>query len=118
MDDDDFNEEIQDIGSIQTDTLGAEGEVLFVQIGKEIEWFDFRRQEKGLLQHHECCFGINHWRYAKSHQLYMVDVVPEEDQHKELVPQEVVDTKEGEILQDNDVKHALKIKRPQYYDKQ
>ncbi len=47
MDDDDFSEEIQDIGSIQTDTLGAKGEILFVQTGKEIKWFGFRRQEKG-----------------------------------------------------------------------
>jgi hypothetical protein len=52
----------------------------------------------------------------------MFDVVPEEDQHKELVPHaeenEEVDTKGGEILKDNDVKQALKRKRPQYYDKQ
>jgi hypothetical protein len=47
MDDDDFSEEIQDIRSIQTDTPRAEGEILFVQTGKEIEWFGFRRQEKG-----------------------------------------------------------------------
>jgi hypothetical protein len=85
-DDNDFNEEIQDIRSIQTDTCGTEGEILSVQTGKKTKWFDFRRQDKGLLQQHECCFGINHWRYAKSHQLYMVDVVPKEDQHKELVP--------------------------------
>jgi len=52
----------------------------------------------------------------------MVDVVPKEDQHKELVPHvkenEVVDAKGGEILQDSDVKQTLKRKRPQYYDKQ
>jgi hypothetical protein len=48
----------------------------------------------------------------------MVDVVPKEDQHKELVPHEATDTKGGEILQDSDVRHALKRKRPQYYDKQ
>jgi hypothetical protein len=47
----------------------------------------------------------------------MVDVVPEEDQHKELVPHEATDTKGGEILQD-DVRQALKRKRPQHYNKQ
>jgi hypothetical protein len=34
-DDDDFNEETQDIGSIQTDTHGEENEIIFVKIGKE-----------------------------------------------------------------------------------
>jgi hypothetical protein len=65
--DDDFNEEIQDIASIQINTLEAEGEILSIQISKETKWFNFKRQEKGLLQHHECCFGINRWRYAKNH---------------------------------------------------
>ncbi len=51
------------------------------------------RKDKGLLQHHECCFGIKQWHYARSHQLYMVDVISEEDQPKELVPHEVEDTK-------------------------
>jgi len=32
--DDDFSEEIQDIGNIQTDTHGAKDEILFVQTGK------------------------------------------------------------------------------------
>ncbi len=59
-DDDDFSEKIQDIGNIQTDTPGEEGEILFVQTCKEIEGFGFRRKEKRFLQHHECCFGINH----------------------------------------------------------
>jgi hypothetical protein len=31
----------------------------------------------------------------------MVDVVTEEDQHKEFVPHEAEDIKGGEILQDN-----------------
>jgi hypothetical protein len=73
--DDDFSEEIQDIGNIQIDTLEEAGEILTIQTGKEMEWLSFRRKDKGLLQHHECCFSINHWCYAKSHQLYMVDVV-------------------------------------------
>jgi hypothetical protein len=52
----------------------------------------------------------------------MLDVVPEDDQHKERAPHveenEAIDTKGGEILKDNDVRHALKRKRPHYYDKQ
>jgi hypothetical protein len=48
----------------------------------------------------------------------MVDVALKEDQHKELVPHEATNTKGGEFLQDNDVRQALKRKRPQYYDRQ
>ncbi len=48
-DDDDFNEEIQDIGNIQIDTHEEEGEILAIQTGKETEWLGFRRKDKGLL---------------------------------------------------------------------
>jgi hypothetical protein len=44
----------------------------------------------------------------------MVDVVPKEDQHKEFVPHvkenEATYIKGGEILQNNDVRQALKRK--------
>ncbi len=30
-------------------SVEEEREILFIQIGKEIEWFDFRRKDKGLL---------------------------------------------------------------------
>jgi hypothetical protein len=46
----------------------------------------------------------------------MLDVVPEDDQHKELAPdveeKERAYKKGGEILKDNDVKRAVKRKRP------
>jgi len=58
--DDDFNEEIQDIGNIQTNTHEEAGEILAIQIDKETKWLSFRRKDKGLLQHRECCFNINH----------------------------------------------------------
>ncbi len=48
----------------------------------------------------------------------MVDVVSEEDQPKELVPHEAEDIKGGEIMQDDDVRVALKRRRPHYYDKE
>ncbi len=85
-DDDDFSEEIQDMGSSQTDTPKGEGELLFVQTGKETKWLGIRRKDRELVQHRACCFGINHCRYGGSHQLYMVDVVPEKEQPKELAP--------------------------------
>jgi hypothetical protein len=60
MDDDDFNEEIQDIGSTQADTHGAKDKIYSIQIGKDLEWLSFRRHVKRFSQHHECCFAINH----------------------------------------------------------
>lgn len=121
IDYDSFSEKIQDIGSIQTDKPKGEDEILSVQSSKGSKWLSFKRQEKGLLQHHECCFGINHWRYARNHQLYILDIVPEDDQQNELTPHveenEVAYMKGSEILKDNDVRHALKRRRPQYYDK-
>jgi len=48
----------------------------------------------------------------------VVDVILEEDQPKELVPHEAEDTRGGEIMQNNDVRVALKRRIPHYYDKQ
>jgi hypothetical protein len=67
------------MGSSQIDAPKGEGELLFVQSGKEIEWLGIRKKDKELVQHRACCFGINHWRYDGNHKLYMVDVVSEED---------------------------------------
>ncbi len=117
-DDDDFSEEIQDIGNPLTDTPRGEGEALFVQTGKETEWLDVRKRDRGCVQHQARCFGINHCNYAHSQQLYVVDIVSEEDQPKELVPCEAEVAKGGELVQDDDVGMVLKRKRPQYYDRQ
>ncbi len=58
--DDDFSEEIQDIGTMQDDSMDTTGRILSVQYGKESDWFGFRRHSKGLTKYHRCCFGINH----------------------------------------------------------
>jgi len=117
-DDDDFSEEIQDIRNTLIDTPRGEGETLFVQTGKETEWLGVRRKDKECVQHHACCFGINHCNYVSSQQLYVVDVVLKEDHPKELVPYEVEIAKGGELMQDDNVEVVLKRRRPQYYDKQ
>jgi hypothetical protein len=117
-DDDDFSEEIQDIGNTLTDTPRGKGEILFVQTGKETECFGVRKKVKECVQHRACCFGINHCNYVGSQQLYVVDVVSKEDQPKELVPCEAEIARGGELMQDDDVRVVLKKRRPQYYDKQ
>jgi hypothetical protein len=116
-DDDDFSEEIPDMGSSQTDTPKGEGELLFVQTGKETEWLDIRRKDRELVQHCACCFGINHCRYGGIHQLYMVDVVSEEEQPKELVPGGVEIANGNEFVQDEGEGMVLKRRKPQYFDK-
>ncbi len=114
MDDDDFCEEIQDIENAQTDTPMEEGELHFVRTGKETEWLGIRRKDRELVQHHACCFGINHCNHISSHHLYVVDVVSEEDQSQEP---EAENRKGGEIMQDSDARVVLQRKRPHYYDK-
>jgi len=59
MEDDDFCEEIQDIGNAQTNTHLEEGKPLFVQTGTEMEWLGIRRRDRESVQHHTYCFGIN-----------------------------------------------------------
>ncbi len=82
-DDDDFNEEIQDFGAMQDDSMDTTGRILSIQYGKESDWFGFRRHSKGLTEHYECCFGINHWHWSEDHQLFMLDVVTEINQNEE-----------------------------------
>jgi hypothetical protein len=111
-DDDDFRGEIQDIGNTQIDALEGEREIRFVQMGKETKWLGVRRKDREFVQHHVCYFGINHWNYASNQQLFVVDVVSEEDQPKEPVPYEARITRGGELMQDNDVRVVMKRRGP------
>jgi len=118
MEDDDFCEEIQDIGNAQTDTHLEEGKLLFVQTGTEMEWLGIRRKDRELVQHHTCCFGINHSMRLSDHHLYVINVISEDDQPQELVPCEATDKKGDEIAQSSTARMVLQRKRPHYYDKQ
>jgi hypothetical protein len=83
-DDDDFSEEIQDIGTIQADTLETKENIFSIQASEDSDWFGFKRQARKLTQHHRCCFGISHWRCLEDHQLYMIDVVTAVNQDEEI----------------------------------
>ncbi len=115
--DDDFNEEIQDIVSAQADASRRDEEFLCIRTSKEIEWLGVRRKDGGLVQHHTCCFGINHCRYDKSYQLYVVDVVSGEEQPKEVVSGDVEAANGDKLVQDDGEKLVMKRRRPQYFDK-
>jgi len=116
-DDDDFGEEIQDIASTRTDASKGDEEFLCVRIGKEKEWFGIRRGDKELIQHRACCFGINHYRYDGSHQLYIVDIVSGEEQPEEVVSGQAEAVVGGEPVQDDGERIVVKRRRPQYFDK-
>jgi hypothetical protein len=47
-DDDDFSEEIQDIGTMQTDSTKTTEKIFSVQYGEDSDWFGSRRQSKKL----------------------------------------------------------------------
>jgi hypothetical protein len=76
-DDDDFSEEIQDIGTKQDESVEVTGGVFSIRRGKESKWFGLRRHSGGPTEHHRCYFGINHWRWSGGHQLFMLDVLTE-----------------------------------------
>jgi hypothetical protein len=95
-----------------------ERELFFVQTGTKMEWLGIRRKDKELVQHHTCCFGINHSMRLNSHHLYVIDLISEDDQPQELVPCEAEDRKEDEIVQNSTARMILQRKRPHYYDKQ
>jgi hypothetical protein len=118
MEDDDFCEEIQDIGNAQTNTHLEEGKLLFVQTGTKMEWLRIRKKDRESVQNHTCYFGINHSMRLNDHHLYVVDVISEDDQPQELVPCEAEDKKGDETAQSSIARMVLQRKRPHYYDKQ
>jgi len=117
VDDDDFNEEIQDIASAQADASRGDEEFLCIRTGKETEWLGVWRKDRELVQHHTCCFGINHCRYDCSHQLYVVDVVSGEEQPEEVVSSEAKAANGDKLVQDDGERLVMKRRRPQYFDK-
>jgi hypothetical protein len=66
MDDNDFSEEIQDIGIVQANMPKTKEKRFSIQTGKDSEWFGFKRQVRKLTQHHRY-FGINHWHCSEDH---------------------------------------------------
>jgi hypothetical protein len=121
-DDEDFSEEIQDIGTKQGDSIETTGGIFFVRRGEESEWFGLRRHSGGLTKHHRCCFGINHWRRSEGHQLFMLDVLAEASQDEEGDSpgdkEEAADEEEVRNSGSPKSKWVLKEGRTRYYDRQ
>ncbi len=117
MEDDDFYEEVQDVGCAQTNAQREEEKLLFVRTGTEMEWYGIRRKDMKLVQHQTCCFGINHSKHFSDHHLYMVDVVSEGEQLLEPPLRTGEDTGENATMQASSSRLSVSRKRPQFYDK-
>ncbi len=68
---------------VQTDAHEIAEKVFSTQYGKDLNWLGFRKHASKLIEHHKCCFGINHWQCLEDHQLFMLDVVTEINQDEE-----------------------------------
>jgi len=121
-DDDDFSEEVQDVGTMPDDPTEATESMFSVQYGQDSNWFGFKRHAQKLTEHHWCYFGINHWRCSTDHQLFMFDVVTEESQDEEdnspVEDVEGADSKGDQNSRPLDGKRTLKERRTKYYDRQ
>ncbi len=116
--DNDFCEEIQDIGDTQAGTHTEEGRLLVIQTGTEMEWFGIKSKGSKSAQHHTCYFGINHSMRFSDHHLYMIGIVSEDDQPQEVIPCEDQEKGEDETAQGSTAGMTRLRKRPHYYDKQ
>jgi hypothetical protein len=118
LDDEDFNQEIQDLSSYKTEgPIEATKDLFTAQSGQESEWLGLRRQSKGLRQHFECCFGINHWRQWEVHQIYMMEVLTEASQDEgDDSPDEEL-REEIQISESARGKQVVEKGNVRYYDK-
>jgi hypothetical protein len=121
-DDDDFSEEIRDVGTVQTNATESAGTVFSALYGKTFDWLGFRRHASKQMEHHECCFGINHWHGAKDHQLFMLHVVTgtsqDEENHSPVEDVEGANSEENQNSGPLSDKQGLKKERFRYYDRQ
>jgi hypothetical protein len=122
VDDDDFSEEIQDIGTKHGESIETTRGILSIRHGEESEWFGLRRHSGGLTEHHRCYFGINHWRRSEGHQLFMLDVLAEASQDEEGgSPENEEEAADGEEVRNSGSpksKRVLKEGRTRYYNRQ
>jgi hypothetical protein len=121
-DDDDFSEEIHDIGTKHGDPIETTGGIFSIRHGEESKWFGLRRHSGGLTEHHRCCFGINHWRRSEGHQLFMLNVLAEASQDEEgdspKDEEESANREEGRNSGSPKSKWVPKEGRTRYYDRQ
>jgi hypothetical protein len=121
VDDEDFGCEIQDLSIHKPEGPSEVGRGLFAtQRGKESEWLGLRRRSRGLKQHFECCFGINHWRRLGEHQIYMLEVLTEtslDEGDDSLDDRDEIIREEIQISESSRNKLVVEKGKTRYYDK-
>jgi len=83
-----------------------------------MEWLEIRRKGRVSVQHHTCCFGINHSMRFSDHHLYVVDLVSEKEQPQEVILCEDEEKGKDQVVRGSTIGMTLLRKRPHYYDKQ
>jgi hypothetical protein len=115
MDDEDFQQEIQDDPHTQHGLPTAAEKVLSVRHGQCMEWRGNMRQLREITEHHGCRPEIKHWHDSEPHHLFMIDLVTATDSEEEVTPSaERLGVAEHEDLE---VDHGHQKGRIRYYDK-
>jgi hypothetical protein len=120
-DDDDFSEEIRDIGTKQDESVEMTGGVFSVRHGEESKWLGLRGHSGEPTEHHRCCFGINHWQWSEAHQLFMLDVLAEisHDKEDDSFEEDVGAADSEEVQNSGSPKDKQMLTRkPKYYSRQ
>jgi hypothetical protein len=115
MDDEDFQQEIQDDPHTQHGLPAEAEKVLFVRHGQCMEWHGNKRQLREITEHHGCRPEIKHWHDSEPHHLFMIDLVTATHSKVEVTPSaERLGVAEHEDLE---VDHGHRKGQIRYYDK-
>jgi hypothetical protein len=115
MDDEDFQQEIQDDPHTQHGLPAAAEKVLSVRHGQYMEWRANKRQLREITEHHGCRPEIKHWHDSEPHHLFMIDLVTATDSEEEVTPS----AKRLGVArhEDLEVDHGHRKGQIRYYDK-
>jgi len=86
MDDEDFQQEIQDDPHTQPEVAETIEKVLAVRYGQHMEWLGNRKQLWGHTERQRHSHGIKHWHDSDPHHLFMIDLVMATDSEEEATP--------------------------------
>jgi hypothetical protein len=86
MDDEDFQQEIQDAPHTQPEVAETIEKVLAVRDGQHMEWLGSKRQLWGHTERQGHSHGIKHWHDSDPHHLFMIDLVTTTDSEEEATP--------------------------------
>jgi len=86
MDDEDFQQEIQDDPRTQLEDAETIEKVLAVRHGQHMDWPGDRKQSWGHTEHQGHGHEIKHWHDSNPRHLFMIDLVTATDSKEEASP--------------------------------